>query len=48
MDNLLKLRNMLDNFLYDVNDDLGGEKIQPYVIIMQGILKAINTELKSD
>lgn len=47
-EDLIKLGNMLENFIFDAKDDLGGERIQPYIVILEGVRKAISTDLSSD
>lgn len=47
-DDLSKLHDMLQKFLAEANENLGSERVQPYVHILEGVLKGICTDLNSD
>ena len=48
MEELIKLETMLEGFLEGVNEECGGEKVQPYICILEGVLKGIKTDLCSE
>lgn len=48
MEELIKLRDMLDNLLLEAENDLGGERVQPYIVILKGILSGLNLDISTD
>lgn len=47
MDDLLKLKKMIDE-LVEKTEDLGSERVQPYVCILKGIQAGIDVDVESE
>ncbi|MFW6025085.1 MAG: hypothetical protein ACOCRX_01965 [Candidatus Woesearchaeota archaeon] len=48
MNELIKLSQELKSLLNECEENLGGEKVQPYIIILKAIKDAINNDIKSE
>lgn len=48
MEEIIELRDMLEELLETANENLGGEQVQPYLIILEGILEGIVRELENN
>ena len=44
-DELEKFSDELKTFIDKSNEEFGGEKVQPYLLIMEGILLGVNADI---
>jgi len=48
MDDLIYLRNSLEEFINNANEEVASEKAQPYLIILEGVLKGLSAEIETE
>lgn len=47
MEEIMELKDMLEELLETANKNLGGEQVQPYLIILEGIVKGLENDIDS-